>query len=181
MVEEALPHLRGPAVASVQLLEELALLGAEVGGDDHPHHAELVAAASRADVGNAHPADPDHPPVLGSRGELQGVLAIDGGDGDAVAEHRLGDGDRELVDQLLAAADEVGMVLDAEGEVEVAGGAAPGAGLALAGDAHLDVLVDAGGDLHLDGLADLDPALAAAAAARPLDDPALALAAGAGA
>src|SRR4029077_12188038 len=64
-----------------------------------------------------------------------------------------------------------------KGEEQVAPAAAAGPCLTLPGDAHLDVLVDAGGALHLERLAHLDASLPVAGLAGMLDDPPLAVAA----
>jgi hypothetical protein len=71
------------------------------------------------------------------------------------------------------------MLLHVEDDVEVARRAATHAALALAGDAHLRALVDAGRDAHFERPLLLDAALARAGLAGILDDLPLAAALGA--
>src|SRR5581483_5435567 len=180
VLEEPLADLGGlalPATQRREVLVQLALPGVEVGGHHDVHDAELVAAAAGAHVRHADAVDLDHLAVLRPRRQLDDVLAVDRRHGDAVAQHGLRDRHGQLVDHVDAAPLQVGMRLDAEGEVQIAGRSPAWARLALAGDAHLHVLVDAGGHLHLQRLARLDTTLAVAAVAGVLDDAPLALAA----
>ena len=73
-----------------------------------------------------------------------------------------------------------GCVVDVHLDVEVAGRAAAGADLALAGELDPGAGVDAGGDLHRQRAARADPAVAGALPARLGDDRAEAAAGGAG-
>ena len=78
--------------------------------------------------------------------------------------------------QVVALADVGGVVVDPDLHVEVAGGAAGGAGLALAGQLDAGAGGHAGRNLDGQGAAAADPALAAALVAGILDDGAEALA-----
>src|SRR5487761_1531671 len=179
-VEEALPHLGRAPVALLQLLVQGAVVGADVGGDGDVDDAQLVAAPAAAHMGHAHPGDLHHLAVLGARGDLDLMLAVDGGHGDAVAEDGLGHGHRQLVEEVLAAPHQVRVRGDAEADVQVTAAAAPRSRLALPLVAEGDVLVDARRDGDVELLALLDAALAVAGGARLLDDPTLAVAARAG-
>ena len=97
---------------------------------------------------------------------------LDGG-----AQRRLGDRDRHLDDEVVAAALEEVVGLDAHAHVEVAGRSAAHAGLALALDADLAAVLDARRDLDVVPAGLVLHAGAAAGRARVLDDRALPVAA----
>src|SRR5580700_191945 len=128
--------------------------------DDDPHHADEVPAPPGADVWDAEPVKLELAAGLCARRHLDRMFAVDGGDRDGVTEHGLGDGHRQLIQQVLTAAHEVGMRLHAEAEVEIAGRAAARAGLPFTGEAERDVVVDTGWDGDLDGVPPLEAALA---------------------
>src|SRR6185436_11331482 len=89
---------------------------------------------------------------------------------DVRAADRLGDRDRHFDLEVVALAPEHRRLLDARDHVEIAGGAAAQAGLALAGQPDPRALLDAGGDVDLVLLEVAHPALAVAGVAGMLDD-----------
>ena len=99
-------------------------------------------------MGNALPPDADHLPALRAGRDLELVPALEGRNVDLRAQRRLGEGDGDLAEHLGVLAHEDGVLLHVHHHVEVAGGAAVIAGLALADQPHPRAGVDAGGDLH---------------------------------
>ena len=79
-------------------------------------------------------------------------FAVQGGDGELVAQRGLGDVDRHLEQQVVALALEEAVRLDVQHHVQMAGDAAARGGLALAVQAQLDALVGALRDLDRHGL-----------------------------
>ena len=114
---------------------------------------------------------------LGARLDLDLLVAVDRRHAGARAQGGLGDRDVELVVELGALALQLGVRRDVDRDVQAARRTAPRPGLALAREADLVALVDAGRDRDPELLAPLGPAVAVARLAGLLDDPALALAA----
>ena len=92
------------------------------------------------------------------------------GTSDARAERRLADRDGQLVVELRVLAPQLGVRRHVDHHVEVAGRPAARPGLALAGEADLVAVIDAGGDRHAERPLALDPPVAPARTARLLDD-----------
>src|SRR5437588_3656129 len=180
LVEEPLVHGMRLAAHLAQGLERLLLLGREVGRDDHADVDDLVAPPAGAQVGHSVPVQPEDPPILGSRRDLEALRALHRGDLDAVAQRRLDDRQRQLIDDVGAVALEHRVGLDVERDVKVARLAAPRPGLALPAEADLGAAVDPGRDAHAHLLLTGHVSRAGAATARLLDDLALSAAAGAG-
>ena len=72
--------------------------------------------------------------------------AVEGRDRDRRAEGRLGEGDRQVDGEVVAVAAEDRVLLDGDGEDEVAGGRAGVTRLTLAAQPDLLTVLDAGGD-----------------------------------
>src|SRR5690606_2443803 len=94
--------------------------------------------------------------------DVDGRLAVQRRHLDLAAERRPRDADRHHAVQVVAVALEDRVLAQADLDVQVAGRAAVGAGLAVAGAADAHAVVDAGGDAHFQGLLALDLALAMA-------------------
>src|SRR5690606_30833799 len=97
-------------------------------------------------------------------------LAIEPGDLDRPAQRRDGEADRNAREQRRGLPLEHRVRLDVDEDVEIARRRAVGAGFALAVEADARAVVDARGNLDLERLDFVHPALAAALAARLLDD-----------
>ena len=103
-----------------------------------------VAAAVFAQERDAFAADADDAAALGAGGDFQGDLfAVEGGNGELVAERGLGDVDGHLEQQVVALALEEAVRLDVQHDVQMAGYAAARGGLALAVQPQLDAFVGA--------------------------------------
>ena len=133
------------------------------------------------EAGHPLPAQPEHVAVLAAGRHLELRDAVQDRHVHLGPERRLGEGQRERAVELVALAREEGVLAHVEDDVEIARRAAGQAPFALAGDAHLRALVDAGRDAHLERPLLGHAALARAGLARALDDLALAAALGAGA
>ena len=178
MVVAGLPagtHRVGEALEQFLLFFRQVLRRDDVEADNH------VAAAAAAQVRYTLAAHDEHLAGLRAGGNAEVVVrAVDRRDGDLVAERDLREVDLELEQQRVVVALEEVVLADADLQVEVAARAALGADLALAGEAHLRSVVDAGGDVHGQLALALLAARAAAVLAGVGDDTALAAAAIAG-
>ena len=143
-----------------ELLQCIFLLPVQVPGGLNVNGDVLVAPAPAVEDGNALAPQPEHGAGLGALGDGVFHPAVDGGDLQLRAQHRLGEGDGGLAEHggALPAEDLVGP--HHHGNQQVAAGAAVGACVALAPQGDGLAVVDTGGDVHLNG-----PALANAAAA----------------
>ena len=132
-----------------QLAEQFFLPGGEVprGLDDDLD--QLVAAAPAADVGHPPPLEPEHVAALGPLGDVQPVRAVEGGDLDLGAEGGLGEADRHLADQVVAAPLEERVLADHDLDPEVAPGRTGVARLALVAELEPHAALDARGDSTL--------------------------------
>src|SRR5215218_579401 len=122
--EEAVALARAEVVLLqrlVQPLRHLPLLLAEVGRDDHVEDHPLVAAAAGAEPRQAAAADQLFVAGLGPRRQLDLTLALERGNGNRGAEHRLGRRDRDDADQLRAIALEALVLGDLDLDVQIAG------------------------------------------------------------
>lgn len=86
----------GTAQGLIQLFHQLALFGVEALGDGDRHGDVLVAAARGAEIGDALAAEPEGIAVLGTGGDGEFGLAVQGGNLQLRAQHSLGDGDGYL-------------------------------------------------------------------------------------
>src|SRR5690606_11352736 len=98
------------------------------------------------------------------------VLAIEPGNLDRPTQRRDGEADRNAREQRRGFPLEHRVGLDVDEDVEIARRRAVGSGFALAVEVDARAVVDARGHLDLERLDLVDPALAAALAARLLDD-----------
>src|SRR6185312_2681896 len=140
---------------------------------------DLIALRSLARVRNAALAQAEFLAVLGAGRNFEQGLAVDRRHFDFGAEAGFPDGDGDLHVDVVAFTAEDRMLLDMSGDVEIAGGGAHGAGVALAGDAQTRAIFGSGGDADFDHLFVGDASIAVAVGARVLDA-ALAFAARAG-
>ena len=180
-LKEALPlFVVALAQQVAELLQGFLLLlvqifrGLDIDGD------VLVAPAPAVQRGDALAPQAEHAAGLGALGDVVLHLAVDGGDLQRAAQHRLGVGDGGLAEYggTLPAEDLVG--LHHHGDQQVAAGAAVLTGVALSPQGDGLAVVDTGGDVDLDGPALADAALAVTVGAGLVDDPAGAAALGAG-
>src|SRR5438105_10884764 len=154
--------LRDAGCGMELLVEDLLLFGQRPRDEDVEIH-ELIPAPARSKARDALALEPHRLSVLRARRDPHlRAVAFDGGDVELVAERGLRRRDAKHVDEIVALAPEARVVLEANQDVEVARRAGTGAGLALAGDAELLAVVDAGGDRQHDvallALAALTPA-----------------------
>src|SRR5229473_1668535 len=146
--------------------EQLALLAGQLlrhlDGDAHV----LVAALVAVQAGDPLALEPEHLPALRSRGDLHLHLAVERRDADLGPQRGLREADRDLADDLGILADEDGVLLHVDHDVQVARRAAPLAGLALARQLEARAGVDARRHLHAEHALVLDLARALARLAR---------------
>ena len=141
---------------------------------------EVAARARPAKVRGTPAAQPDLRPRLGPRLDLQVLLAVRRRHPDARSQRRLGDRERELVEELRALALERRMRRDVDRHVQAARRSPARPDLALRREADLVAVVDAGRHADAEALRALAPAVAAAVLAGLLHDLALAATARAG-
>src|SRR5699024_10859047 len=169
VLQGALELFQGLARGLVLLLGDLPV-ALDVHVAPAPAVQVLDALAPQAESGAA----------LGALGQGVLHLAVDGGHGDVVPQHRLAEGDGDGDPDVVAVPLEQVVGPHRDHDDHIAGGAAVGAGVAHAPQGKALVVVDAHGDADLQGLFGGHPAAAVADLAGVLDDLALAAAAGAG-
>src|SRR5690606_6421601 len=154
-----------------ELAEQLLLPRRELGRClDHDLGHE-VAPAAPLQHRHARPALAELAARLDPGRNVDAVaLAIEPGDLDRPAQRRDGEADRNAREQRRGLPLEHRVRLDVDEDVEIARRRAVGAGFALAVEADARAVVDARGNLDLERLDLVHPALAAALAARLLDD-----------
>src|SRR5204863_9979425 len=150
----------------LQFLEQLALALLQPFRNAHLHAREDVAAAGALQLRRALALDAEQRPVLGAALDLQSHRPIRRRRLNLGAECRLGEGDRQLDDEVVSAALVHLRRLDARDDEEVARLAAVEAGLAFALEADAGAVLDAGRDLDRVALRPLLAAGAVAAGAR---------------
>src|SRR5579884_3948930 len=170
LLEEALGDLLGLAGEAPHLAQEVPLLRSEIPRDHHLDLHELGAPPPGAHIGHALPGQPEGLPVLRAGGDGDLHRPVQRGHLDPVAQSGLDHVDAEVVDHVLVLAPKLGMRLDLEDDVEVAGWAAAQAGLALAGQPDLGAGVDPGRDADAQPAATLHSSLPVAGAARGAQD-----------
>ena len=153
-----------------ELLQGLLLLPVEVAGGLDVDRDILVAPAPAVEGGDALALQAEGGAGLGALGDVVLHLAVDGGDLQLGAQHRLGEGDGSLAEDAgpLPAEELVGP--DGDGDEKVARGAAVLPGVALTPDGDGLPVVDTGGDAGLDLALAADHAAAPAVLAGLLDD-----------
>src|SRR5436190_10830226 len=153
----------------LQLLEQLALALLQPLRNGHLHPGEHVAAAGALQLLCALALDAEQRPVLGAALDLQRHRPVGRRRLNLGAERRLREGDRQLDDEVVAAALVHLRRRDACDDEEIARLAAVEAGLALALEADARAVLDAGRDLDRVTLRPLLAAGAVAARAGVLD------------
>src|SRR5436190_18780449 len=146
----------------LQLLEQLALALLQTLRNGHLHASEHVAAAGALQLRRALALDAEQRPVLGTALDLQRHRPVGRRRLNLGAERRLREGDRQLDDEVVAAALVHLRRRDACDDEEIARLAAVEAGLALAPEADARAVLDGGRD---PGRVTLCPLLAAGAVA----------------
>eukprot|EP00635_Sarcinochrysidales_sp_CCMP3193_P011936 CAMPEP_0118909476 /NCGR_PEP_ID=MMETSP1166-20130328/12039_1 /TAXON_ID=1104430 /ORGANISM="Chrysoreinhardia sp, Strain CCMP3193" /LENGTH=359 /DNA_ID=CAMNT_0006848911 /DNA_START=52 /DNA_END=1128 /DNA_ORIENTATION=- len=146
----------GPSfvVFFLELFDEGALVGREVGGDSDVDGDVVVAAVVALVEGrDALVGELESSAGLRAGGyrDVEGGF-VEGAGLEGGAEDGVDGVDVEGRVEVLALPREGGVGLDAEEDVEVARGPALGAGVALAGETELGAVVDAAGDVDGDGL-----------------------------
>src|SRR5262249_50612206 len=176
-----IPELPAPALVLrrlvldlAQLLQHLALLGAELVGRPDVHADVQVAMAALAQARQALGAQPVGHAGLRPRLDPQRALAIRGRHVHLGAERGLRECDAEVVDQIVAVALEAGIVLDIEHGNEIAARAVAWAGHTLAAQREIVMIRDARRHVDLNRLLAPHAPIAAAALARIVDDRAFA-------
>lgn len=112
-----------------------------------------VAAAKATQMRHAEAAQVDDLPCLRAGLDADGLLAVEGFKGQLGAQCRGRHGDAEGGVEIVALAEEGGIVVDLHFHVQVTGGAACRAYLALAAELDAGSRADAGGDLDGEGAA----------------------------
>src|ERR1700691_2108593 len=125
----------------------------------------LIAALVGAGVEYAFLPQPELLPIVSALRDLQQGAAIDGGHFDLGAQPGFPHGYRHADMNVVALALKVGMLLHARGDVEIAGGSAHGAGVALARHPQPRAVAGSGRDAHVHGLGVRDASLALAGGA----------------
>src|SRR6185437_14278823 len=154
----------------LELLEQLFLLGRQVGrrldGDLDVH----VAALGRAHDRHALGAQPELVAALRARRDVDARrLAVERRHLDRAAERRLHHRDRHLAVHVRSLALEQRVAAHRQEDIEIARRPAAGAGLALAAEANAGAVLDAGRDVDLERLLAAHAALAGADLARLVD------------
>src|SRR3954470_15543438 len=159
-----------------EVAEHAFLVGGQLGRRLDVEVHEEVPAALAAQVRHALAADAQRAGRLGAGLDLDGLLAVQRLDRQPGAERRGGhrEGDAAVQVVALAGVDVVRAFVDLD--VEVAGGSAARADLALLGQADAHAVLDAGRDLDGERAAGADPAVAGAGGTGVRDDRAVALA-----
>jgi hypothetical protein len=139
----------------------------------------VIAAVAPVDGDDPAIAEPEHVAGLCPGRHLHRQPPVEGLHLDLATERRLGDADRRLAHHVPALPPQGGMRGHAHVHVEVAGGSAPLARLARAGQAQPLAVLDPGGHVHGQGAPPPHAALALAIHAGLVDDRALAAAIGA--
>src|SRR5262249_9468128 len=161
-----------------KLAEQAFLILVELGRDaDFDVHLQ-VASAVLAQVGDAFAAQADDSPALGAGGNFDGgVLTVQRGDSELVAQGGLGDVHGHFQQQVVALALEEAVRLNVQHHVQVACHAAAWCRLALTRQPNLKAFVGAGRDLNRHGLLGAHHAATLTLVARVSHDLALAAAA----
>ena len=142
---------------------------------------EEISSAAAVENGDALILDADGGAGLGAFGNLEGLIAAEGGDSDFRAERGLHERNGHDAAEVIAFALKKLMLFHMQNNVEIAGLAAEGSGFTEAGEADACAVFNAGGDFGFDGALTKCAALAAALQAGIGDDLTESLAGGTGA
>ena len=144
----------------VQLFQELALMLGQLDWSFYGDVAVQVAGEAGANAFDALAAQPELLAGLGALGQVDGGFAIQGGHTHFTTQSSRGEADGHGAMQVVAIALEHLVFLQTDFNVQVAWGAAIGAGLAVAGAANPHAVVNTGGDGNFQCFLALDLALA---------------------
>src|ERR1700692_3702677 len=133
----------------LEFLEHLLLLGLQDDGSLYHHLAKQIAGRAAAHRVNTFFAHPKYASGLSLAGYLQDHLTVERRHLDRTAEGRGRKADRNLAGQMTALALEDGMFANPHLDIQVSGGSAVAARLALAVQANAVAGIDPGG--HGDG------------------------------
>ncbi len=130
----------------------------------HPHVDidEHVARAIAVEDGQAFPSQPEHLATLCARGNLHPHLAIDGGHFGLGSHDGFGDGDEQVVNQVVFVALKVGMGFFFDEDEQVAADAVAWAGVTFAAHGELHAFAHACRDVDFDDFVAFHHAFAAA-------------------
>src|SRR5579883_903972 len=182
LAEEAFGFGAGLAAGLLEFLEQLLLLGGEIGRRLDADLDVHVAMLRRTDDRHALAAQPELMAGLGPRRNVDARhLAVERRHLDRAAERRLHHGDRHAAVDVGALALEQLVPAHRQEDVEIAGRAAARAGFTLAGKTDARAILDARGNADLECLVASHAALARAGAAGLVDHLARAMAGVAGA
>src|SRR5579883_1104481 len=133
-----------------ELLKQAFLLGAQVCRSHDLHRHVLIAARGAMDHRDAHIFQAERASALRPRWDFQGSsFIIDRWHLHLGPQCSLGKANRQLVNDIVAIAFKERMWLHRQDDIEIAGGTAARAHLALAGHADINAVIDAGGDIDL--------------------------------
>lgn len=160
-----------------QLRHQILLLACQLRRHDHINRDVKIASSGSASFRNASSFDAKLRTGLRARWDAQLlVFTIDGGNRKLRAERGLRKGDRNVAKQIMLAALEKLVLLNAQHDVKVSGRTAVSAGIAFSGDSQLRAGVDARWNFQFEILLTDDASIAAASATAILDHLAGALA-----
>src|SRR5262249_22505118 len=138
--EQPIPRIRGRRL--LELLERGALRLRQLRGHGHAHAREQVAAAVALQARRSAALDAQELAVLRAGGNLERDAAVGGRDLDRRAERDLVEGHGYVEHEVVASPLVELRRLDARDDVEIAGGSAAPAGLALALQLDLRAVLD---------------------------------------
>jgi len=154
----------------IELFEQLLLVLGELDRRFHRDVAVQVARVAAAHAFDAFAAQAELLAGLRALRDVDGGFAAQRGHFDLATECCFGEADRHRTVQVIAIALKDLVLLDADLDVQVAGWATVGAGLAVAAGSDAHAVVDARRDLHFQRFLFLDLAFAVAGAARVGND-----------
>src|SRR2546425_10632617 len=151
-----------------ELLEDATLLRRQSTRRLHDYPHQLVPPTGFLEPRETFSAEPKNRAALNPRGDPQATRPVKGWDLHFRAQGRLGEGDRQFEQDVVALADEALVRADLHRHVEVAGRRPGISRETAAGDPKLDAVRDAGRDLHGDRPRFRNPSLPVAARTRSL-------------
>src|SRR5207245_2464606 len=162
------PPVAGVIPKPPELLEEATLLRRQPTRRLHDHADQLVSPTRSLESREAFAAEPEDRAALDPRGDPQAARAVEGGHLDFCAQGRLGEGDWQFEQDVVAFAGEAFVRADLHRHVEVAG-RRPGISRETAArDPKLDAVRHTRRDLHGDRPRLRDPAFPGTARTRSL-------------
>src|SRR5256712_5212160 len=163
LAEDAALMVERLAAVPGVLLQQFLLLRSQIRGDFDFHADKLIARAIAPQAGRAEPLEPEDLVMLRPGRDLDDrAVALQRRHLDLRAERGGGETDGELADDVIALASEGRMRGHLDQHIEVAGGAAVLARLALVRQAQPIARLDAGRNVHVEHAFSLHPLLPAA-------------------